>query len=108
MTTKILRYNKETGNVDEFEKSKAPTSGEMLFLGNNGWSTGLTSLGAGCHSSQVQEFREDLDKSGISGVEITNSGAVKFYSRAARRKYMEYRGLVDRDAGYGDAAPKNY
>ena len=36
--------------------------------GSNGWATGLKSLGAGVHFSQVKEFREDAKQSGFTGV----------------------------------------
>jgi len=108
MTTKILRYNHKTKKVEEFDKDKVPASGDMLFLGNNQWSTGLTSASCACHSEQVQDFREDIERAGIRGVEVLNDGRVKFYSRKARSDYMRMRGLFDRDAGYGDAAPNSF
>jgi hypothetical protein len=106
--TKILRYNHSTGKVEEFEKGKVPASGDMLFLGNNKWSTGLKSVSCGCHSEQVDEFREDIQRAGIKGAEVLNDGSVKFYSRKARREYMQMRGMYDRDGGYGDAAPSSF
>jgi hypothetical protein len=56
----------------------------------------------------VDEFREDVKKAGITGVDINNDGSVTFSCRSARRKYMEHRGVYDRDAGYGDHAPNNF
>ena len=77
-------------------------------FGANGWSTGLESDSASIHSSQVNEFREDAKKQGLTGVEFDESGNVKFTSRDQRSRYLRHRGLYDRDAGYGDATPRNF
>lgn len=103
----VFRYNHDKQCVESFAKEKAPCSGWQLFVGNNGWATGMTSVGAGCHSSQVQQFRDDVAKAGILGVDVQDDGSVKFSCRSARKNYMKFRGLYDRDAGYGDAAPDN-
>ena len=77
-------------------------------FGANGWSTGLESDGAAVHSSQVNEFREDAQKAGFTGVEFSDSGEVNFSSRGQRAKYLRHRGMYDRDAGYGDASPDQF
>ncbi len=104
---KVLRYNHETGRTEEFDKEKVPVSGDQIFLGAKGWATGCVSEGAGCHSSQVDQFRQDAREAGITGVDFTAEGKAVFSCRSARRDYMKLRGMFDRDAGYGDAAP-NY
>ena len=70
--------------------------------GSNGWATGLKSLGAGVHFSQVKEFRTDAKQHGFTGVEFSNDGECVFTSRGERARYLKHRGLVDRDGGYGD------
>ena len=106
--TKILRYNSDKKVVEEFEKDKVPVSGDQIFLGSNGWSVGLRSVGCGCHSSQVDDFRKDIQNAGIRGVEVLSDGSVKFSCRSARNNYLKFRGMYDRDAGYGDLAPDSH
>ena len=105
--TKVLRYNHEKGEVEEFEKDKVPDTSDRVFIGNNGWATGLVNQGCGCHSSQVEEFREEARARGITGVDFDPTGRAVFSCRSARRDYLRMRGMFDRDAGYGDAAPEH-
>ena len=108
MLKKILRNTHATGEVEEYDEDKVPASGNQIFMGHNQWAVGSVSEACGMHTSQVKEFREDVERAGIRGVEIQSNGSVKFGSRAARRKYMEFRGLYDRDAGYSDAVPTQF
>lgn len=85
-------------------KSKSTEVG----FGAKGWATGLSSDSAGVPSRQVGEFREDAQKHGFTGVDFTSDGTAVFSSRAERTRYLKHRGLYDRDAGYGDAAPRNH
>jgi len=78
------------------------------YFGANGWSTGLSSESASVHSSQVDDFREDAKTQGFTGVDFDKSGNVRFTSRDQRSRYLKHRGLYDRDAGYGDATPRNF
>jgi hypothetical protein len=103
----ILRWNKESEEVEEFTEETVPTE-SSVFLGAKGWATGLESAAAGCHSSQVDEFRKDARDAGISGVDFRPDGSAVFSCRSARKEYMRHRGLYDRDAGYGDALPSNF
>lgn len=105
--TKILRYNREKGAVEEFDKEKVPASGSQVFFGAKGWAVGAESIGCGCHPSQVDDFREDARKAGITGVDFRPDGTAVFSCRSARRDYMKLLGMYDRDAGYSDAAPQN-
>jgi hypothetical protein len=98
-----FRYDPEVG-VYEVGQEMAGLS----CFGSNSWATGVTSQAAGCHSSQVEEFREDARRAGITGVDFKPDGAAVFSSRGARKRYLQFRGLCDRDAGYGDAMPTNY
>ena len=102
--THILRY--EDGEVREYEKGREPRPG-VSFAGSP-WGKGQICNALRCHSSQVPEFRKDLEQSRIPGVDILDNGAVKFESRKARREYMRHRGVFDKDAGYKDAAPINF
>ena len=86
----------------------APKPEGGRYFGANGWSTGLESDSASVHSSQVNDFREDAKKQGLTGVEFDKSGNVKFSSRDQRARYLQHRGFYDRDAGYGDPTPRNF
>ncbi len=66
------------------------------------YNSGLVSVAAGCHSSQVPEFRERARAAGITGVEFLPDGCVKFGDPGARRDYLRLRGMRDNDGGYGD------
>ena len=64
----------------DYPQGQKPSAAGGRDFGANGWSPG----------------REDPD------------GTARFTSRKQRAGYLRYRGLCDRDAGYGDSAPKNY
>lgn len=102
--TKVLRW--EDGEVREYKKGSQPVS--MAGPSGSPWGRGGQICNAlKCHSNQVSEFRRDLERSKIPGVDILDNGSVKFESRKARREYMRHRGVFDKDAGYSDAAPRN-
>lgn len=50
------------------------------------------SYSQGCHPVQVGEYRDFVKTMGLTGVEVTNSGGIKFDSRAAMKRYSEARG----------------
>ncbi len=50
------------------------------------------SYSQGCHHTQVQQYRDFVSKMGLTGVEVTNSGRIKFESRHAMKSYAEARG----------------
>ena len=77
-------------------------------MGTNARSTGMGSDGASVHSNQVNEFREDVNKNGFTGVDFKSDGTAVFSSRNERSRYLRHRGLYDRDAGYGDTVPDNH
>ena len=89
-------------------RENPPGSAGDRYFGANGWSTGMHSESASIHSSQVGEFRDDAKKHGFTGVEFDKIGNVRFTSREQRSRYLRHRGLYDRDAGYGDATPRNF
>jgi hypothetical protein len=68
----------------------------------------MVSDGASVHSNQVNEFREDVNKNGFTGVDFKSDGTAVFSSRNERSRYLRHRGLYDRDAGYGDTVPDNH
>ena len=95
---------RDSDGVNRWHKHKESDKDKPddVRCGASGWSTGLKSLGAGVHFSQVNEFREDAKQSGFTGVEFSKSGDCVFTSRGERARYLKHRGLVDRDGGYGD------
>jgi hypothetical protein len=78
------------------------------YFGANGWSTGLESDAAGIPPQQVKQFNQDAKDAGFTGVSFDRDGTARFTSRKQRAGYLKYRGLCDRDAGYGDSAPRSY
>lgn len=63
------------------------------------------SVALAVHPSQVQEAIDDARKKGVP-TDFTPDGRPVFESRSHRKKYMTAYRFFDRDAGYGDAAPR--
>ena len=61
---------------------------------------------AGVNPSQNREAYEHSVREGVP-TEFDKTGAAIFTSREHRKKYLKIAGLYDRDAGYGDAAPRH-
>tara|TARA_Y100001938_G_scaffold150823_1_gene243640 strand:- start:1757 stop:2080 length:324 start_codon:yes stop_codon:yes gene_type:complete len=107
MAKKKYYYRDKSGNLDWHDKpaphyGKENATERSPSFGARGWATGLTSVGASVHSSQVGEFREDAKKHGFTGVDFKNDGTAVFYSRGERARYLKHRGLRDRNGGYSD------
>jgi len=66
----------------------------------------MESDAAGVHPDQIKETMA-FDRAHGVPTEYKPSGNPVFTSRGHRRAYCEAHGLYDRNAGYGDAAPKN-
>ena len=62
----------------------------------------MKSEAAGCHPTQIEEFRKLTASRGVP-VDYTPDGRAIFTSRAHRRDACQALGLFDRSAGYGDA-----
>ncbi len=62
----------------------------------------LKSMAAACHSSQAETFTKDYIAAGITGAYHEPDGTAVFESQKARNAVLKLRGMVDRDAGYGD------
>lgn len=60
-----------------------------------------TDMAGAFHPDQVDEARTHLSQV-HPGIEVEQSGSVKFSSRGARRAYLKDQGMFDRDGGYGD------
>jgi hypothetical protein len=67
----------------------------------------LVSVAAGVNPDEIPKMRRLDARHGLGGTEYLPNGDVVFKSRAHRKKYCQAHGLFDRDAGYGDASPKN-
>lgn len=61
---------------------------------------------AGVHPNQCQEAYDHSVRNGVP-TEFDKTGAAIFTSRKHRKDYLRIAGLYDRNAGYGDAAPRN-
>ena len=60
------------------------------------------SHGLSCHPDQVEEFRAKAHP----GIDYKNNGDCYVGSRGALREECKARGILNRDAGYGDHAGK--
>ena len=60
----------------------------------------LKSRALGCHPAQVEIFREDAKRRGITGYEIDNKGNAAVTTKGQRNKVLKARGVVDLD-GHG-------
>ena len=92
----------------DYPQGQKPSAAGGRYFGDNGWSTGRESEAAGIPPQQVKQFTQDATDAGFTGVSFEPDGTARFTSRKQRAGYLRYRGLCDRDAGYGDSAPKNY
>jgi len=110
MALKEYLYKDPDGKLrwHDHPQGQQPQAAGGRYFGANGWSTGLRSDGAGIPPQQVKQFNEDAKNAGFTGVSFDRDGTACFTSRQQRAGYLKYRGLCDRDAGYGDSAPKNY
>lgn len=61
---------------------------------------------AGCNPEQAQEMYDESVKLGIPTEFNKRTGCAKFESRSHEKRYCEATGLYQRNAGYGDAAPR--
>jgi hypothetical protein len=72
------------------------------------WANGLTSVAMSCNSHQVAEFNKTLQDRGLGdGSHYRADGMLTHRTRSDRKKFCEFSGTYDRDAGYSDQAPKN-
>ena len=110
MALKEYLYKDPDGKLrwHDYPQGQQPKAAGGRYFGAKGWSTGLASDAAGIPPQQVKQFNEDAKSAGFTGVSFDRDGTARFTSRKQRAGYLRYRGLCDRDAGYGDSAPKNY
>ena len=105
---KILRYNSKKQCVEESDAPQpVASSTDSIFFGSNVWSTGHRSDALSVHPSQVDEFNQEAKNRGFTAIEFEPDGTCVAHSRKQLKQYMEYRGFYNKDAGYGDAAPRN-
>lgn len=69
-----------------------------------GWP--MTSNAMGVHPSQVRQAEEHSRRMGVP-THYTPTGEPILTSRSHRRRYAHAIGMYDRNAGYGDPAPRN-
>jgi hypothetical protein len=67
----------------------------------------MVSVNAGVNPDQIDELRAHWARHNVTGVDVTPEGDVIWNDAGARKADCESRGLYDRNAGYGDPAPKN-
>lgn len=68
-----------------------------------GWRRSQESIALSCHPNQVEEFNQKA-VSARTGAYYKPDGTAVLDSRDVRRRECINRGIMDRDAGYGDAA----
>lgn len=73
--------------------------------GEHGWP--MWSDFAGCHPSQKAEMERRSAEAGCP-VRVNVLGQVELLNRKHRHDFLRFRGMFDRDAGYGDPAPLVY
>jgi len=74
-------------------------------IGEKRTAEGHISKAMGCHPSQAREFTEIYRKHGITDARHRESdGAFVYGSRKGRAEVMKMRGMIDKDAGFGDFA----
>jgi hypothetical protein len=66
----------------------------------------MVSMNAGVHPDQIKEHMEHLRSRGCGQVDHTPDGDIVFNDKSQRKKVLETLGIYDRNAGYGDPAPK--
>ena len=65
------------------------------------------SYAAGVSPDQIPEMQKVDRENGVP-TEYTSDGDPIFRSRRHRKKYCQVHNLYDRNAGYGDPAPRNF
>lgn len=93
--------------LNDFYGQQADAGQELIVEGNRPWSRPLKSVALAVLPSQVKEATEDARKRGVP-TDFTKDGRPIFNDRDHRSRYMKEYGYFDKDAGYGDVAPKNY
>ena len=66
----------------------------------------MTSAFAGCHPDDIPTERAHDEKNGLTGTQYKRDGDVVWNSPGHRRRWLESRGMHDRNAGYSDPVPK--
>ncbi len=89
------------GLTDFYSQQAAPAPESSSLVG---WRK-LKSVALAVHPSQVGEAAQDAEARGVP-TSFTADGCPVFESRTHRKRYMQAYGYFDRDAGYGDAAPR--
>lgn len=79
-----------------------PAREQVGPMSSKAYQSPLPSLAHSVHPCQVKEFNEDAKAAGLTGVHYSADGKAHFSSRGQRKAWNKYRGLVDKDGGYGD------
>lgn len=75
---------------------------------NRAWTKPLVCEALGVQPQQIEEFRKFDQENGLGDVEYNKDGNPVFYSRKSYNEYKRIHGYCDRNAGYGDVAPRNW
>jgi hypothetical protein len=102
--TRRFRYDPET---DEVVEVTAPKRGKAADTAASRFSTGLHCEALGVDPRDVKWQRMEDEEVGIKNQEYDPHGAPVFYSRTAYNEYKRAHGYYDRNAGFGDVAPRN-
>ncbi len=64
----------------------------------------MVSDALGVHPSQVEEFREQAKRSGLTGIDFREDGRCVISDKGQYEKYLPVRGVFNRD---GNTSPRN-
>ncbi len=100
----IYRRNGKVVSREDFQKGRKSNWLEVPPMVPNTYTEHdpLLSEGCGVMKSQVGEAREMIKRHNIQGAAVLPSGKLRFTSRRARKEFLNRRGFVDNQAGYGD------
>ena len=91
--------------ADELEREGVRTRTRSKLAKRAKWP--VISSRAGVNPNQAKELRDFWKAHGVTGCTVLPNGDVEWADATARRRDCEARGLYDRNAGYGDPAPRN-
>ncbi len=92
----------ECGSAATFRDYRTEQGGQRS--GTHGWPK--ESWAAGINPEQVPEAEKHCADNGVPTKYNPRTGDPIMESRSHRKRFHELMGIADRDAGYGDAAPK--
>lgn len=106
MSSIIQKYNGKEVTQEELDKLMPRRSDwlEAPPMASNTYTEHdpLMSDGCGVMKSQVKEARDIARLHSIQGMNVLDSGQIRFTSRRARKEWLGVRGFSDIDGGFSD------